>query len=319
MSKHPCRSIWYKRVGVSVLAALCCGTATAADSGSDWTGLVSVAVGNDDNVTLNDDSNIVASNEGDNFLNVLGTAGTYLTGNRDNGIRFDGTFYIREYDTEDDYNFSLVSAGLAYHKKLGDWNGRFGAKYSYITYGSDPYQSVYDFSAEGRRKLNKNTELRLRYTYSDIDSESSQFNNTDGDRHRLRAEGRFKAGKNRYLLSYRFETNDRNDSQTATTFTSSSAVRHTLRANARIPLAGKWSSELDLRWRDSRYKDDNVAPGSSVRRKDDRLTAKMALNYELKKKLELFADYTYTDNDSNITTYAYDRNTVSMGVRYLFY
>lgn len=319
MSTHLCRSIRYRAIGISVLAALCCGPAIAADNSSDWSGLVSASMGNDDNVTLGDDSNIVASNKSDYFLDVLGTAGRYLTGSRDNGIRFDGTFYIREYDTEDDFNFSLVDAGLAYHRKLGDWHGRFGVKYSYITYGSDPYQSVYDFSAEGRRKLNKNTELRIRYIYSDINAESRQFNDTDGDRHQLRAESRFKSGQNRYLLSYQFETNDRDDTQGVGTYTSSSPVRHTLRANARIPLVGKWGSELDLRWRDSSYKDDNVAPGLNTRRNDERLTAKMGLNYELKKKLELFADYTYTDNDSNIAKYNYDRNAVSMGVKYLFY
>lgn len=320
MSTHPCRSTWYRRIGITVLGVLWCGSATAVDTSSDWSGLVSVSVGNDDNVTLADDSNIVASNEDDYFLiNVLATAGRYLTGNRDDGIRFDGTFYNLTYDTEDDYNYSLVEAGLAYHKKMGDWHGRFGAKYGYTDFGGDPYQSVYDLIAEGRRKLSKNTELRIRYRYSDIDAESSEYNYNDGDRHRLRVEGRFKSGQNRYLLSYRFETNDRDDTETATTYTSSSPVRHTIRANAKIPLVGKWGSELDLRWRDGRYKDDNVAPGSSVRRKDDRLTAKMGLNYALKKKLKLFADYTYMNNDSNIATYDYDRNVVSMGVNYLFY
>lgn len=319
MSKHPCRSIWCRRIGISVLGALWCGSAIAAGTSSDWSGLASVSVGNDDNVTLADDSNIVASNEDDYFLDVLATAGRYLTGNRDDGIRFDGTFYNREYDTEDNFNFNLFELGLAYHKKIGDWHGRFGAKYGYLEFGGDPYQSIYDLTAEGRRKLNKNTELRIRYRYSDINAESSQFNNTDGDRHRLRVEGRFKSGQNRYLLSYRFETNDRDDIETATTYTSSSPVRHTIRANAKIPLVGKWGSELDLRWRDGRYKDDNVAPGSSVRRKDDRLKVKAGLNYELKKKLELFADYTYTDNDSNINKYEYTRNVVSFGVNYLFY
>lgn len=299
-----------------VAVALLSGTAAAANN--DWSGVLSASIGNDDNVTLADDSNIVSTDEGDNFLDVLATAGSYLTGNRDDGIRVSGTFYNRDYDTQNDFNFTLANAGIAYHKKLGDWHSRLGAKYSYIEFGNDPYETVYDLLAEGRRKLSKNTELRIRYRYSDINAESSQFNNLDGDRHQLRVEGRLKSGQNRYRLAYRFETNDRDDSQTATTFTSSSPVRHTLRANARIPLVGKWGSELDLRWRNSRYKDDNVAPGSSVRRDEDRLTAKAGLNYELNKKVELYVDYTYTDNDANINTFDYERNVVSMGLNYFF-
>lgn len=305
-----------KQLCLVAAASLLSGTVAAA--GSDWTGILSASVGNDDNVTLADDSNVVASNEGDLFLDVLAAAGSYLSGNQDDGIRFDGTFYNREYDTEDGFNLSLVDASIAYHKKLGDWNGRFGVKYSYIEFGGDPYQGIYDLSAEGRRKINDNTELRIRYRYSDINSESSQFDNTDGDRQDVRIEGRFKSDKNRYLLSYNFETNDRNDLQTATTYTSSSPVRHTIRANAKIPLAGKWGSEFDLRWRGSRYKDDNVTAGSSTRRDDDRLTAKAGLNYALNKKVEIYADYAYTDNNSNISSYDYKRNEVSMGVNYLF-
>jgi predicted porin len=305
-----------KQMSMVIAAVMLSGTAAAA--ADDWSGILSVSVGNDDNVTLADDSNVVASGEKDNFVDVLATAGTYLTGNRDDGIRLKGTFYNRGYDTEDDFNFTLAGVGIEYQKKFGEWHGRFGAKYNYIEFGGEPYESIVSLKAEGRRKLNKNTELRIRYRYSDITAESAQFDNLEGDRHQLRVEGRYKQGKNRYRLSYRFETNDRNDTETATTFTSSSPVRHTIRANAKIPLVGKWGSEFDLRWRDSRYKDDNVAPGSSVRREDDRLKASAGLNYQLDKKTDLYADYTYTDNDSNIDSFQYERNVVSMGVNYFF-
>lgn len=305
-----------KQISVVIAAVIFSTNVVAA--GNDWSGILSVSLGNDDNVTLGDDSNVQASNEGDNFLDILATAGTYLTGNRDAGFRVNGTFYNREYDTEDGFNFTLVAASIAYHKKLGSWHGRFGAKYSYIEFGGEPYESVYDLTAEGRHKFSKTTEIRIRYRYSDINAESTQFNNLEGDRHQLRIEGRLKAGGNRYRLSYRYETNDRNDTETLTTYTSSSPVRHTIRVNAKIPLSGKWGSEIDMRWRDSRYKDDNVTLISSVRRKDDRFKAKLGLNYEYNRNIELYADYTYTDNDSNIDSNEYVRNTISMGVNYLF-
>lgn len=285
----------------------------------DWNGVLSASVGHDDNVTLADDSNTVASDQKDNFLDVLGVASRYLNGNKDAGIHFTGVLYNREYDTEDNFNLLLTSLGLAYHKKLGSWHGRFGAKYDYIEYGDDPYQSIFTLTAEGRHKFNKSAELRVRYSYFDISSESSQFDNTEGDRHRIRVEGRFKQGGNRYRLSYTGETNDREDSvRTATRFSSSSPVRHTLRANAQIPLNTKWSTEFDVRYRDSRYKDDNVSGGVSTRRNDDRLKAKAELSYQVNKKTDVYVDYTRTENDSNISRFDYDRNEVSVGVNYLF-
>ena len=149
------------KLGLAVAAVLFSSAAMAAN---DWSGIVSASVGNDDNVTLGDDSNVQASNEGDNFLDILATAGTYLKGDKDDGFRVNGTFYNRAYDTQDDFNFTLAAAGIAYHKKLGDWHGRFGAKYSYIEFGGDPYESVYDLTAEGRHKLSKTTEIRVTVT-----------------------------------------------------------------------------------------------------------------------------------------------------------
>ena len=299
---------------IFTLLALLSGGAIA----SDWSGLLSATLGHDDNVTLGDDSNVVASDSKDNFLDVLGTAGRYLKGNKDDGIRFTGTLYNREYNTEDAFNFLLVSGGLAYHKKFGSWHGRFGAKYGYLEFGGDPYETVFTLSAEGRHKFTKKTELRLRYRYSDIDAESSQFDNLEGDRHQVRAQYRLKHGGNRYRLSYTFETNDREDRSTTTTFSSSSPVRHTLRANAKIPLSGKWGTVFDVRFRDSRYKDDNVSSGVSTRRNDDRFRAKAELNYQINRKTDVYVDYTHTNNDSNISSFDYDRNEITVGVNYLF-
>jgi len=304
------------KINLAILALLTLVTSTA--TAGDWSGLVSASIGHDDNVTLGDDNDVIASDQKDKFLDVLGTAGRYLTGNKDDGIRLTGTLYNREYDTDDAFNFFLVNGGLAYHKKLGDWHGRFGAKYSYLEFGGDPYESIFTLSAEGRHKLTKKAELRLRYRYSNIDAESSQFDSLEGDRHQFRAQYRLKHGGNRYRLSYVFETNDREDRSTATTFRSSSPVRHAIQANAKIPLNGKWGAEFDLRYRDSRYKDDNVSSGVSTRRNDERFKAKAGLNYQLTKKVDIYADYIYTDNESNIDTFEYDRTEVAVGVNYLF-
>ena len=301
-------------IGVLMVSALLSSQAMAGD----WSGIVSGSVGHDDNVTLGDDSNILASDQKDYFVDILATAGKYLTGNKDNGVRLTGTLYNREYDTDDSFNFLLVNGGLAYHKKFGSWHGRFGAKYAYLEFGGDPYESILTLNAEGRHKFSKKTELRIRYRYSNINSESTQFNNLDGDRHQIRFQGRFKQGRNRYRLSYTFETNDRDDRETATTFTSSSSVRHTIRANAKIPLNAKWGTEFDVRYRDSRYKDDNVSGGVSTRRNDDRFRAKAELNYQINRKTDVFVNYTHTNNNSNISRFDYARNEATVGVNYLF-
>ena len=316
MSNYPVCSRTGLRLGLVLSGMLMASAASAA--ASDWKGLLKLSVANDDNVTLTESNDVVASNESDTFIDVLGTASRYLTGDKDNGVRLIGTLFNREYDTADGFDFTLLGAGLGYDRKLGDWNGRFEANYEYLEFGGDTYEKILHLSAEGRHKFSKNTELRVRYRYSDINAPEDAYSNLEGDRHQLRFEGRFRSGKNRYRLSYTYEDNDRDDRTTMTTFSSSSPVRHTLRANAKIPLAEKWESEFDLRYRDSRYKDDNVSGGMSTRRNDERFRAKATLKYKLDTKTKIFADYNHFDNDSNIDSFTYERNIVSVGISRFF-
>ena len=314
MSNHPfCSKAKFKFCAALVAMAIS-GTASAGD----WNGLLQLSVASDDNVTLTESNDVVASNESDNYLEVLGSASLYLTGNKDNGVRFIGTFFNREYDTADGFNFSLLSAGLGYDRKLADWHTRFEGHYEYLEFGGDTYQKNIHVSAEGRHKFSKKSELRIRYRYSDIHAPEDAFDNLEGDRHQLRFEGRFRSGKNRYRLSYTYEDNDRDDRETMTTFSSSSPIRHILRANAKIPLNAKWETEFDMRYRDSRYKDDNVSGGMSTQRDDERFRAKATLKYKLDNKTKLFADYNHFDNDSNIDTFTYKRNVASVGVSHFF-
>jgi len=306
------------RANIRLCAAMVAMVISGGASAGDWNGLLQLSVASDDNVSLTDSNDIVASNESDNYIEVLGSASRYLTGNKDNGVRFIGTLFNREYDTEDGFDFTLLGAGLGYDRKLGDWNARFEANYEYLEFGGDTYEKILHVSAEGRHKFSKKTELRVRYRYSDINAPEDAFSNLEGDRHQLRVEGRFRSGKNRYRLSYTYEDNDRDDRTTMTTFSSSSPIRHILRANAKVPLNAKWETEFDVRYRDSRYKDDNVSGGMSTRRDDDRFRAKATLKYKLDSKTKLFADYNHFDNDSSIDTFTYKRNVASVGVEHFF-
>jgi len=308
------------RIFINILLFLLLWSSKAiAGSSPDWAGLVSATIGHDSNVTLTDNSNIVTSNANDNFANLIGGGGGFLSGNRDEGIRVDGVFYFREYNTETDFNLGLIELGSTYHKKLGEWHDSIGAKYSHIEFGGNPYQNIITFITEGRHSINQSNELRILYNYSSIDALSALYSNTAGKQHKLDVEDRIKSGENRYRLAWRLESNDLNDYQTATTYTSSSAVRNRIRANAKIPLPGKWDTELDLRWRNSKYRDDNVTPTTRVRRIDNRITSKIDLNYSFQKKARIYAEFKHTDNNSNISKYQYNRNEISLGLSYLFY
>jgi len=311
-------SFFRDRIAVTMLVVFCCANAQAAPKSHDWVGIVSGSIGNDDNLTLTDDSSAVASDQEDEYVEILGSASRYVSGVRNDGVRINGTLFTRQYESESDFNFTLLGAGVGYDKTFADWKARFDLGYDYIDFGSETYQRVTKLGVEGRRRLTKSTELRLRYEANFIDA-GENFSNLDGTRQYVRAETRIKQGSNRYRLSYTYQTNDRDDRRGTTTFSSASPNRHILRANARIPFNQKWQGEIDARYRSSRYRDRNIlSDGSTTTREDDRFRSLLGIEYKLTGETKLFGRYQYYDNDSNIDGRSYERNLVSVGAQLTF-
>ena len=109
------------------------------------------------------------------------------------------------------------------------------------------------------------------------------------------------------------------DLDTSTTFISYSPTRQSLRLSGEVPLAPAWTFGGDLRYRNSRYNDDNLySDGSSIRREDNQLQAGFKLRYELASDWEAQFEYSYTNNDSSIDDYDFDRNLYLLGISTLF-
>jgi len=304
--------VFHNRGAITLIAVSLCGSAQAASDDHKWAGILSASMGYDDNLTQEDNTSAVASELDDNYLEVLGGASRYVSGVRNDGMRISGTLFSRQYGSETDYAFSQLGVGVGYDKTFSDWKGRFDAGYDQSTFGGDTYQQTIKLRAEGRTRLTKKTELRLRYEANVIDA-GTNYSNLDGTRQYVRAETRIKQGKNRYRLSYTYQTNDREDSTTPT-FSSDSPNRHILRANARIRLSSKWKGEIEARYRMSRYQDPEESSG--LTREDDRFRARLGVEYKYADKTKLFGRYDYYDNDSNIGSQSYTRSLISVGVKY---
>ena len=230
--------VYRGRSVITLIAAFMCFGAKAATDDHEWSGVISAAAGHDDNLTQEDNTSAVASGLDDNYIEVLGGASRYLSGVKNNGFRVTGTLFSRNYISKNDYDYTVLGVWVGKDKTLAKWKARFDAGYDYSTYGGNTYQRVTKLRAEGRHELSKKTELRLRYEANFIDA-SGTYSNLNGTRQYLRAETRFKQGKNRYRLSYTYETNDRDDSRSGTSFSSDSPNRHIFRAKAKIVPEGR--------------------------------------------------------------------------------
>ena len=310
--------VFNDRCAITLITVSLCASAQAASDDHDWAGILSASIGYDDNLRQEDNTSAVASGLDDNYLEVLGSASRYVSGVRNDGLRISGTLFSRQYATENDFDFSQLGVGVGYDKTFSDWKSRFDAGYDYVTYSGETYQRITKLRAEGRRRLSKKTELRLRYEHQFIDA-GANYSNLDGTRQYVRAETRIKQGKTRYRLSYTYQTNDREDSRSGTSFSSDSPNRHILRANARIPFNSNWKGEIEARYRMSRYQDPEVESGvTTITREDDRFRARLGVEYKQTDQTKLFVRYEYYDNDSNIDSQIYTRNLYSFGLKHTF-
>lgn len=309
-------SILRDRMFIAPIVIILSGGAQAASDDHEWAGILSASFGYDDNLTLEDDTSATASELKDNYLEVLGSARRYVSGVRNDGLRISGTLFRRQYLSESDFDFFQLGGGVGYDKTFPDWKARFDAGFDNITYGGEDYQQVTKFGAEVRRRMTKKTELRLRFQANFFDA-GVNYSNLDGTRQFVRAETRIKQAKNRYRLSYTYQTNDRDGSRTATTFSSASPNRHILRANARVPINSKLRGEFDVRYRISRYQEPNVlADSTTITREDDRLRTRLGVEYKQSNKTKLFGRYDYYNNDSNTDSRSYKRSLISVGINY---
>ena len=120
-------------------------------------------------------------------------------------------------------------------------------------------------------------------------------------------------------MSYALEGNNRRNLNTVNTFSNYSPTRHSLEAKATTPIANKLFLEGSLNYRLSNYSDPNVfATGQTINRSDSRAMADIKIKKEMSKTLEVYVEYNYTSNNSNISIYSYNRNIISIGLNAQF-
>jgi tetratricopeptide (TPR) repeat protein len=287
---------------------------------TNWSTLLSVGLGYDDNVTLESDSLVAVSNTSDGFAEVFGFTQGLLSGSRENGWLLKGSLFGDFYFDQTDYSLTDMNLGLYKTFPFSAWDNEAGAYLSYATLGGDSYTQSANLSWNSRREISDQLSLRLRLRLRQIWSLDSLADAIEGSSSDYRVEGLWRfTSASRLRGYYELELNDREDSETATTFSSLSPTRHTLYADYRFPLTSDWEMKLAGSYRFSRYNDENLeSDGEVITREDDRFKAAVELNRWFGKRSQLLLEYSYTDNSSNIDRYSYDRSVVMANMLFEF-
>lgn len=253
---------------------------------------------------------------GDRFLSLGGGAqtslpvapGVALQG----GLQFDGKFQSNAFDQQFDQTNLSAFGGVSVIKN----RDLFRANFSYTTLSVDyrRFRNVAALGGEWHRQLDELNTLSGFAQYARLEYPGSPVRDADfyavgaGWRHAfvhrlqpiVQLQGLIGQEKNDFSPV-------RNDL---------SRDLYTLRAGISLTPAPKWGLSAGTNYTKSRFK--AVDPLFNARRDDDFIAVDAGVSYRWNKQLTLKADYTYSDNRSNLALYKYDRSVLTMKLRYEF-
>ncbi len=286
---------------------------------STWSGYTSAMIAHDSNVNLATGEVNQPSNS-DTSLELYGAANKWLSGDRAHGNRLELSGVLQRYRTETQYNFADLHAGLSRFTQLNDWDVRVNGSVDEINVDNASYERIYSILWDGKKDLATDRELLLRYRFSRITTPAG-YGYLAGSRHQARIGIQKHYDKKRLQAYYQLEMNNRGDyvSPVNNAFTSYSPTRHTINLTGYFPITTDWETQLDARYRISKYNDANDLPVGGAKQREDSLTTVSArLAYAMAKHRELELRYSLSNNNSNINSYDYDRALVQAGMNWSF-
>ena len=290
------------RLAENVLASL---TATTTDKKpiKNTVAHVMVSLGSDDNVTLS--TNDSPSQSSDQYTELFAYGEMNLT----NKYILDGSYHRLDYFDINAGDFQQARLGIRtdYAYDLWQLTPHLQIAQSRLTDGS--FQRHLDFKFSGKRKLDNNRYIKLRYRYTDIDSLNPLYDYLQGDRQQFRADYFQNTELGQLRLRYELELNDRQNLTTA----NYSPTRHAFRARLKHRFINQWVVYEELRYRMSRYDSAN-----GITREDDRLRLNVNAEKKLDKNLSAGGRLTYTDNDSSVAAEKYTRTDLQLYLDYTF-
>jgi len=283
-----------------------------------WQGLLSAAVGYDDNANLaSDTGDDRISEEGDAFTELFGFANYYLQGDFRDGYRLNGGFYSRLYFDESEFSFSTLFLGLTRDKQWDTWHTQAGIFVNGSVLEDDYFGTTGTLRLAARRNFDR-FRLRLQNDLSGIETRDS-FDFLSGIRNQSTIELLRPLDIGKIRVGYQLELNDRKDQSIGNEFFSYSPIRNKIYVDFDYFVAPRWILNLRGEYRKSLYPDDNRqinADGTVVtdERDDDYISVTLRAEYEFVRDWATFGEYRYTDNDSNFDRFSYESNQVMFGI-----
>jgi len=293
---------------------------TLADKRTIVAATALVSLGYNDNVTLNVIEDAAQSGKADRYAAYSAKLDLDLSEHWELG----GKLYGVHYQELKSYNYDNLSAALTYTSKLtavsqplellvgGVFDRSFLEGDGMLDTASATVTLRYALLT---RSLSRQSNLQVKYTWSDIRNLQERFAYLKGNMSNLDISSRLQVVKSLLKLSYQYETNQRENFTMPGSYTDFSPSRHKIAFSHTLPVMKRTSMEWGAGYRNSKYQNANqLSDTKYVLRTDDRFTAALRLLYKVTRHAWIVAAYQYLDNRSNIATYTYTANNYSLSV-----
>ncbi|MFK7731452.1 MAG: tetratricopeptide repeat protein, partial [Pseudomonadales bacterium] len=276
---------------------------------------IELNAGNDNNVL--EPSDLSGTGRSDRFTEAIAMVSWHSDGTANKRWLIDGFGYSSRYDSVDEYDFDMLDIGLRKYSPTDFGRWYWGVRSNATVLGGEGYLQSSSAQLGAQGWLEDSYKWKAGYQYKNHRSLNEQFDPFAGDAHRFDLEFAGSINdKQNWKLAYRYEFDDRDDLDLGDLFTSYSAQRHSLQAEWGLQ-RGHWRNKLSANYRSSDYMDTNLMlDGNIVSRKDQRMKLSARSSWALFDDWTLSAEYSFTDNKSNIETYDYDRHMLLFGVRW---
>jgi hypothetical protein len=296
----------------------------SATTGTDnWTIYLSGAVGRDDNPALVEDTQLPPASGADTFLETIGNVSGYLHGGYDDGVRLSASIYNRSYSDMSEFGIAGIDVGIFLDDESNNWRLVRGVRANSYWIDGTQYSTGGSLLLQATQRA-QGVSLDIKNDLAFIKG-GSAFEYISGIRNRFNLDLFQRQSAGEWRIGYKNEINDRDDLTTADDqFFSYSPIRHSVYGQVRRHLSDQWTLRTRLEFRNSQYRDDNREVDSETGvitekgRKEDRLDASVLIRYSVNNTFSTFAEYRYTDNNTNFDRFSYQSNQVMLGVDAIF-
>ena len=288
-----------------------------------WIALIRARAGHDTDATRMAADLLATSSQGaDNYLEVLGFAQTWITGNPHDGVKFYALALDRRFSTFHSVDTQVAGGDLSYEHQFYGVQTESGMKLLHTNIDGVTVSS----QVEARFALSQDFSgnlLSIVWMPSHYFA-SSAFPQVDGSQQRIELSWRRDTPQATLKATYGYEVNNRADLTQGATFASYSPTRNVFKGEALWQFSHRIRADAFVTYQHSIYAGINSMVDTdglvkTAQRRNNKTTAGAWVAYQITPPWTLRFSFTHVKSADNFNLYSYSSSRISASIAYIMF